>query len=127
MLGLVVSQCESLTGMHIALQVEAHCACHLEQQARTHTAELEAARSRTESERAQAAARLQNMAQEWQERCQTLEDRLQESEQATQALVAAHEKTLSKILAQSSRKVRFSRYICLQGCCECDMLQTCLF
>ena len=108
-----------------ALQVEAQCASQLEQQARTYTAELEAARSAAESERAGAAARLQSMAQEWRERCQALQDRLQESEGATQALVAAHEKTLSKMTAQNSRKVRFSRYTCPCGSHECGMLQTC--
>ena len=111
--------------MHNALQVEARCASQVEEQARVHTAELEAARSATEAELAGAAARLQSMAQEWQERCQALEDRLQESEGATQALVAAHEKTASKMTAQNNRKVRFSRCICLRGSHKCGMLQPC--
>ena len=106
--------CGSLTDMHNALQVEARCASQVEEQARAHTAELEAARSAAESERAGAAARLQSMAQEWRERCQALEDRLQESDGTTQALVAAHEKTVGKITAQNGRKVRLmSRYICV--------------
>ena len=78
-----------------------------------HTAELEAARSNTEAKLAGAAARLQNMAQEWRERCQALEDRLQESEGATQAVVAAHEKTVGRMTAQNDRKVHSSRYICI--------------
>ena len=96
--------------MLYALQVKAQCASQLEQQARAYTAELEAARSAAESERAGAAARLQSMAQEWRERCRALEDRLQESEGATQALVAAHEKTVGKMTAQNGRKV------CLMSC-----------
>lgn len=96
-----------------APQVEAQCARSLEEQAHACTAELEAARSNAESELAGAAACLENTAQDWRDRCQTLEDRLQESERAAQALVAAHERTVSKMTAQHTRKVCLRLYICL--------------
>ena len=68
-------------------------------------AQLAALQSSCAAELAEAKIRLQKETQEWQDRCNNVEARLQDTEQAAAAQRAAHEKALGKMTAQHARKV----------------------
>ena len=88
------------------LQAGAKCRRLLDEQAESHKTELVTARDSGEQQIAEARARLQSMSEEWQEQREATERSLQGSEQAMSAQKAAHEKTLSKMMAQHAQKVR---------------------
>ena len=71
-----------------------------------HEEQLAEAQKGIAEQLAQADSRMQAMKQEMLEQYGRLERRLKDSEEASEARKAAHDKTLSKLMAQQARKVR---------------------